>query len=195
MVNMSAFRICSNLWIVWAFIWMLWAFRSKQTKQSEGLVSRFTYIIPAWASICLISLPRTFAMWGNTAIFPSSATLAAIGIAITCLGFAVTLWARLILGSNWSGTVTIKVDHELIRTGPYRWVRHPIYTGLIVALIGTAIVLDQWRGVPAIFLLWLAFTIKRLKEEQFMRQTFGEQYTAYSQTTGAIFPSLLRRSS
>jgi protein-S-isoprenylcysteine O-methyltransferase Ste14 len=195
MANISAFRICSTLWTVWAFIWLLWALRSKQTQQSESLASLLSYAIPAWASMILIFFPRTFGSWGHAAVFPASTAVAVSGIAITALGFALTLWARYTLGTNWSGAVTIKVDHELIRTGPYRWVRHPIYTGLIVALTGTAITLNQWRGVPAIFLLWLAFTIKRLKEEQFMRQTFGEQYAAYSQTTGAIFPPLLRRSS
>jgi protein-S-isoprenylcysteine O-methyltransferase Ste14 len=73
-------------------------------------------------------------------------------------------------------------------------VRHPIYTGILVALIGTAIARDQWRGVVAIVLLWVSFTIKRLKEEQFMRQTFGAQYTDYSRSTGAIFPALFRDS-
>jgi protein-S-isoprenylcysteine O-methyltransferase Ste14 len=109
------------------------------------------------------------------------------------LGFAITFWARAILGNNWSGTVTVKVEHELIRTGPYRWVRHPIYTGLILAILGTLIALDRWRGVVALPLLWIAFAIKYLKEERAMRQTFGAQYTEYRQTTGAIFPSLMRR--
>jgi protein-S-isoprenylcysteine O-methyltransferase Ste14 len=114
-------------------------------------------------------------------------------VAFAVVGFAITVWARAILGSNWSGTVTIKVEHELIRTGPYRWVRHPIYSGLIMALLGTLIALDQWRGIVALPLLWVAFAIKYLKEEQAMRQTFGEQYDEYSRTTGAIFPRLLHR--
>ena len=81
----------------------------------------------------------------------------------------------------------------MVRSGPYRWVRHPIYTGLMVAMAGTALARDQWRGLPALVLLWLSFTVKRIKEEKFMRQTFGDRYIEYSKTTGAIFPSLLRR--
>jgi protein-S-isoprenylcysteine O-methyltransferase Ste14 len=115
------------------------------------------------------------------------------GVAITALGFALTIWSRFLLGSNWSSTVAIKVAHELIRTGPYRWVRHPIYSGKILAMVGTAIALDRWRGVAAVVLIWIAFAIKRRMEEQFMRQTFGEQYAEYSKATGAIFPLLLRR--
>jgi protein-S-isoprenylcysteine O-methyltransferase Ste14 len=64
---------------------------------------------------------------------------------------------------------------------------------MVVAMAGTAMACDQWRGVPAVLLFWLAFTIKRMKEENFMHQTFGTQYMEYSQTTGAIFPLLLRR--
>jgi protein-S-isoprenylcysteine O-methyltransferase Ste14 len=114
-------------------------------------------------------------------------------VVLAALGFALTLWARYVLGSNWSGNVTIKVGHELIRTGPYSFVRHPIYSGIILAAAGTTIALDQTSGLIALALLWLGFNIKRLKEEQFMRQTFGAQYSEYSQTTGAIFPSLMRR--
>lgn len=113
-----------------------------------------------------------------------------MGVAITSLGFAVTYWARGILGRNWSAAVTIKEDHELICTGPYRFVRHPIYTGLILAAAGTALSLDQYRGLLAVFVLWISFTIKRRKEEQFMRQQFGAQYIEYANATGAILPNL-----
>ncbi|HEY4379698.1 MAG TPA: isoprenylcysteine carboxylmethyltransferase family protein [Acidobacteriaceae bacterium] len=192
---MNAFRICTTLWTVWLLIWILWAFRSKQTKERESPASRLAYGIPAWAAMYSIFVPHSLGFLGDIAVFPASTVLNFASIAITVLGFAITLWARFALGTNWSGTVTIKVNHELIRTGPYRVVRHPIYTGLIVSTIGTALALNLWRGVLAIFLIWLAFTIKRLKEEQFMRQIFGEEYTAYSRTTGAIFPALLRRNS
>jgi len=133
--------------------------------------------------------------WWHGDIFAYRPWIGWAGVAITLLGFILTFWARFTLGDNWSSNVTIKVDHELIRTGPYRWVRHPIYTGLIVAMAGTALARDQWRGLPATLLIWLSFTIKRLKEEEFMRQTFGEQYAEYSKTAGAIFPRLLRRGS
>jgi protein-S-isoprenylcysteine O-methyltransferase Ste14 len=174
---------------------MIWAFQSKTTKQAETLGSRFSYTLIVWAAGYLVLSRRFIAAFLHHHLFPPQPWIGWLGVAITIVGFAITLWARFTLGSNWSGTVTIKVDHELIRTGPYNYARHPIYTGIIVALMGTALALDQWRGVFAVILLWIGFTIKRLKEEQFMRQTFGEQYTAYSRTTGAIFPALLRRNS
>ena len=192
---MNANAICGCLWIVWWLIWLAWAFRSKQTRQRESIGSLFTYAFIGWFAMYIFISARGLGAWLHTDVLPYHPWMGWIGIAITSLGFALTLWARYILGSNWSGTVTIKVDHELIRSGPYRYVRHPIYTGIILAFIGTALARDQWRGVVAFPLLWVAFTIKRLKEEQFMRQTFGEQYTEYSKTTGAIFPVLLHRNS
>jgi protein-S-isoprenylcysteine O-methyltransferase Ste14 len=190
---MNANDICGYLWITWWLLWIALAFGSKKTKQREGLVSRLTYILVAWLAMYAMLSTRSLGAWARVEILPYQAWMGPLGIAITALGFALTLWARFTLGRNWSGNVTIKVDHELIRTGPYRIVRHPIYTGIIVALIGTAIARDQWRGVVAVVLLWASFTIKRLKEEQFMRKTFGEQYVDYSRTTGAIFPAVLRR--
>src|ERR1700730_3049398 len=74
------------------------------------------------------------------------------GVALTGLGVAISIWARLALGSNWSGLVTLTEDHELIRKGPYRWVRHPIYTGILLAMIGTAMVRNHVRG-------WIGFAM------------------------------------
>jgi protein-S-isoprenylcysteine O-methyltransferase Ste14 len=192
---MNAFTPCQYIWTAWFVIWLIWAFQSKKTQQTESLTSRISYTLVVWAAMYLMFFDRHIPLFLQGDLFPRRPWIGWLGIAITLAGFAITLWARFILGGNWSGSVTVKVDHELIRTGPYRYVRHPIYTGIIVALIGTALARDQWRGIPAVILLWIAFTIKRLKEEQFMRQTFGAQYAEYTQTTGAIFPTLLRRSS
>ena len=192
---MDAFAICGYIWTAWVIVWVLWAFQSKKIRQREDNTSRISYSIVVWASAYLIFFGGRLRGFWHYEIIPYASWLGWAGIVITALGFAFALWARLRLGSNWSGTVTIKVGHTLIRTGPYRWVRHPIYTGIVIAMAGTAIALNQWRGVVAVFVLWVALTMKRLKEEEFMRQTFGAQYIEYSQTTGAIFPLLMRRHS
>jgi protein-S-isoprenylcysteine O-methyltransferase Ste14 len=192
---MNANAICGYLWIVWWLTWVALAFGSKKTQQRESIASRLTYILVAWLAMSIMLAPLRYGSWLRTGILSYHPWMGYLGIAITAVGFALTFWARFTLGRNWSGNVTIKVDHELIRTGPYRFVRHPIYTGILTAFIGTALARDQWRGGVALLLLWLSFTIKRLKEEQFMRQTFGAQYVDYSNTTGAIFPTLLSRNS
>jgi protein-S-isoprenylcysteine O-methyltransferase Ste14 len=126
----------------------------------------------------------------RAAIFNSTTWTNALGIAITVAGLAFAIWARAYLGANWSSAVTVKIGHQLIRTGPYRWVRHPIYTGMISAMVGTAIVRDQVRAVTAVVLLYLGFKVKSKIEERTMAETFGAQYETYSRTTGAIVPRL-----
>jgi protein-S-isoprenylcysteine O-methyltransferase Ste14 len=88
--------------------------------------------------------------------------------------------------------VTLKQDHELIRTGPYRWVRHPTYTGLLLAVLGTAIALGEWRGVIAFVLVTAAFVRKIAIEERFLTRHFGEAYMHYRREVSSLVP-LLRR--
>ena len=190
---MNAIQICGWLWTIWLVIWLAWAFQSKKTSQRESFLSRSSYGLIVWSALILLFYRGPLPGWLNLQPIAYQAWLGWLAIALTGLGFASTIWARAYLGSNWSGNVTIKVGHELVRTGPYRFVRHPIYTGIVIAALGTALAYDKWRCVIALPVLWLAFTIKRLKEERFMRQTFGPQYDDYARATGAIFPLPLGR--
>jgi protein-S-isoprenylcysteine O-methyltransferase Ste14 len=114
-------------------------------------------------------------------IFPAVGTiLLAVG-----LGFAV--WARRHLGRNWSVQVVVKEDHTLIRTGPYRYVRHPIYTGILLAMLGMAIAIGEWRVLLGFGFMLLSFMIKSRQEERRMRETFSE-YAEYQRQTAALIP-------
>jgi len=114
-----------------------------------------------------------------------------VGVLVLAGGLAFTVWARVILGRNWSGTVTLKEGHELIRSGPYRFVRHPIYTGLLVAFAGSAIARGEWRGLVALAIAFAALWRKLKLEERWLGETFGDAYERYRAEVPALIPFLL----
>ena len=113
------------------------------------------------------------------------------GVLLTAAGLMFAVWARRHLGSNWSGAISVKKDHELIRTGPYAYVRHPIYTGVLTAFFGSALSLGEWRGLAAVFLMLAALQIKIRREEQLMKDEFAEEYEVYKKEVKAIIPFVL----
>ena len=114
------------------------------------------------------------------------AVIAAVGAA----GIAIACWARYHLGENWSGTVTLKENHELIRTGPYRNIRHPIYTGILLALLGTAIAVGEARALIAVAIAYASFYTKARREESFPAKEFGANFTEHQRHTGMFLPRL-----
>jgi protein-S-isoprenylcysteine O-methyltransferase Ste14 len=187
---MNATQVCIYLWVGFFVLWMLWALRTKRTQNREGILSRLSYTIFVVAAYYLIFRYDVSASWLMTRIFPGHSWTAILGVAITAIGLGFAVWARAYLGGNWSSMVTVKVGHQLIRTGPYRWVRHPIYLGIIVGSFGTALAINELRGLVAVIVLYISFTIKRNIEEHTMAKVFGAEYQEYRQHTGAIFPGI-----
>jgi protein-S-isoprenylcysteine O-methyltransferase Ste14 len=187
-IIMSGMSMCGYLWIAFAVVWSVWALRTKRTQVRESLGSRFTYMVATVAAFYAMFSGDVPLGWMHVRVIPRGPWIEALGIALTVAGMAFAIWARAYLGGNWSSNVTVKVDHQLVRTGPYRWVRHPIYSGLIMATIGTALNRGQVRGLAAVVLLWVGFTIKSRIEERFMAATFGPEYEQYKGSTGAMVP-------
>ena len=129
--------------------------------------------------------------WLQHRFIPRTPAIAITAIVITLAGMAFAVWARVYLGSNWSSIPTIKEQHQLIRSGPYRLVRHPIYSGILLALVGTFLANGKVRGALAVILLWIGWLVKSRVEEEFMMRTFGAEYSEYRRTTGALFPRVL----
>jgi len=100
----------------------------------------------------------------------------------------LAVWARIKLAGNWSGTVTLKEDHEIVRTGPYRWIRHPIYSGLLLGLLGSAVALGDVRGLVALLLAVGAFWARIRLEERRLEDHFGAAYVEYRRASWAIIP-------
>ena len=110
-----------------------------------------------------------------------------LGTVLLAAGLGFTVWARRHLGRNWSASVVVKEDHALVRTGPYRYLRHPIYTGILLAFLGMVVAIGEVRGLVALAFAAIAFVVKSRAEEARMRATFPE-YNAYAQQTSAIIP-------
>lgn len=127
----------------------------------------------------------------NLAIIPHSDIIAWASTALCVAGLLVCLWARATLGRNWSGIVTLKEGHELIVRGPYAFVRHPIYTGLLAMFLATALLYGLLAGVFAVLLVFVSFWIKLRDEEEVMLKQFPDQYPAYQQRVKRIIPYLL----
>jgi protein-S-isoprenylcysteine O-methyltransferase Ste14 len=179
-------NLIPGMWIAWCLYWMISARGTKRTVRRESIASRFSHVLPLVIGILLVALPHIPSALFATRILPRTLTTYWVGVTLTFLGLAFAVWARRHIGSNWSGTVTVKENHVLVSTGPYAWVRHPIYTGLLLAILGAAVARGELRGVWALALCTIAFVRKLRVEERWMRQVFGEAYERYSAAVPAL---------
>lgn len=180
------------LWLVWAGWWAIAAWRTKPVLRSEGTASRLSHVLPLALGVTLLISGRLAAAGLARRFLPDVPWTFWLGGTLVASGIAIAIWARVHLGGNWSGTVTLKRGHTLIREGPYRFVRHPIYAGLLLAVLGTAISQGAWRGLAAVALMTLAFLRKIALEERFLRARFGREYERYRAALPALIPRLPR---
>jgi protein-S-isoprenylcysteine O-methyltransferase Ste14 len=179
------------LWVIFLLYWQIKAVNTKSTQRLEPAASRLLRVFIFLIAIVLLMTTRIPLPWLYLQLWPTGLWPFWLGAAITIAGLLFAVWARQHLGSNWSRSVTIKQGHELITTGPYGVVRHPIYTGILAGFLGSAIALSQVRGLIAFALIFLAIWIKFRMEEKWMRAQFGETYAAYARHTAALVPFLL----
>src|SRR5213593_4021294 len=176
------------LWILFGLYWLVSALKRKKTKRRETWAQRLIYTLPLVAAAELLVRPEARYGWLGAHFVRANPTVEWSGVLLTAAGVAIAFWARWHLGANWSGVVTLKEGHELIRTGPYRAIRHPIYTGILLALLGTAITFGEVRALLAVAIAWLSFYIKARREEWLLSQEFGTGFAEHKQRTGMFLP-------
>ena len=182
--------IIIGCWIIFLAYWVISALRQKAVAERQSPWSALAHRIPLGCSYVLLVawyLPPPM----NLSVTPHADWARAAGALVCVLGLFVTLWARWTLAGNWSSDVTYKQGHELIRTGPYRFVRHPIYTGLLIMCLGTAIEIGELRGWLALPLMAAAFWIKLKQEERLLLRHFPDEYPAYCKQVKALVPFLI----
>jgi protein-S-isoprenylcysteine O-methyltransferase Ste14 len=182
--------IVVGCWIFFFSYWIISAQRVKATAESQSLWASLAHRLPLGAGYYLLLawfLPPPM----NLSVTSQADWALATGSLICVLGLCVTLWARRTLAGNWSSVVTFKQGHELIRRGPYHFVRHPIYTGILTMCLGSAANIGRLRGWLALPLMLAALVIKLRQEEALLLQHFPDEYPAYRKQVKALVPFVI----
>ena len=188
---MSYALVIPTLWLVWLVVWMILARGVKAAAERESNAARLAYVVPLLVAVALLAAPDVPLYPLNARFVPPDMRFVRLGASLTFAGLAFSVWARLWLAGNWSGGVTLEHDRELVVSGPYQWVRHPICTGLLLALTGTAVAVGEWRAVLAVAIAAAALSRKLKREEAVMRRQFGGAYARYAASVRALIPFVL----
>jgi protein-S-isoprenylcysteine O-methyltransferase Ste14 len=186
-----AVDIISGCWLVFVAVWVLAARSTKRTVYREARVQRLRYWVLLVIACLLLIYGRELPYPLSLRIIPHATAIAWAAAPLCVAGLGFALWARVTLGRNWSGVVTLKEGHELVERGPYRFVRHPIYTGMLIMFFATALVQRHVAGFAGVLLMFASFWIKLGREEELMLQQFPERYAAYQLRAKRIIPFVL----
>jgi protein-S-isoprenylcysteine O-methyltransferase Ste14 len=184
----APYLIIQAAWIAFCVYW-IWAARNqKRVQKREPPLARLLHVAyMVCGFVLLYSEDPRFGVL-NRRFLPQREWIAMLGAVLAALGVAFAIWARRHIGRNWSGQVTIRKEHELIRSGPYARIRHPIYTGLLVALAGTAIAIGEYRAIVALAVIAVGFVVKAKREEAFLATQFGPAFDEHRRQTGFFLP-------
>jgi len=187
-MEFGSHAVANYAWMVLCLVWFVSAFTNKRTARTPPIGSPILHacmLVLAFGLLFSDLFRRGFLRWH---FVPDTGAAGWIGAALTVAGIAFAIWARFHIGRNWSGFVTLKEGHALVRNGPYAIVRHPIYTGLLLAMLGTAIVHREIRGLIGFALLLLEWKRKSLLEERLMIEQFGAEYFEYRRKVKGLVP-------
>jgi protein-S-isoprenylcysteine O-methyltransferase Ste14 len=175
-------------WVITAIIWLFGMVFSKPRARTGSPWVRITYLVLAVTGGFCIGGKRLH--WGSVGgrFLPLSVNILFGAAVLTVIGCAVAIWARVVLGSNWSGAPDVKQGHILVQSGPYAFTRHPIYTGFIIAVLGTALAVSRYRAMIGFLCVLASILLKIGQEEKLMLQSFPEDYAGYRKRVKALVP-------
>jgi protein-S-isoprenylcysteine O-methyltransferase Ste14 len=179
-----------SIWVAWFAFWRLASPDSAASDESESAWSRASYLVPMLLVIVLMIGPG-WPAWLEHQVIPGGWVRYWIGVVVLASGLGLTVWARRVLGSNWSGRIAIKDGQRLVRVGPYRLIRHPIYTGGLIAILGSALASGSVSGFLALGLAGAALGLKIRIEERWLMKEFGDQYAEYRRLSWVLLPYVL----
>lgn len=183
----SPWNLILTIWAVWALGWVVSALATARTVVRQTPLDLLAHKLPTWAGgVLLFVQVRAYGPLLRPLI--PHGWLAWAGVALVALGLSFSVWARVHLGRLWSGDVTLKTEHRIVRSGPYSLARHPIYTGMLLALLGTALARGTVAALLGLLLLWLGGLIKIHQEERLLLEHFGDAYRAFQREVPALVP-------
>jgi protein-S-isoprenylcysteine O-methyltransferase Ste14 len=178
-------------WLLFAAYWLVTALGSKKPSKTESPSGRIGHIaFMAVAFFLLYDPAPPFLDWLNRSFIPDERWIVWLGAWLTLAGAFFAIWARATIGKEWSAEVQIKEGHQLIRSGPYAHIRHPIYTGILLAVAGSAVSIGEYRALLALGIMWIGFARKAKKEESFLAAQFGPAFDEHQRRTGFFLPRL-----
>jgi len=189
---LNGMNVSAVLWLVWYAYWIVSARHRVRdtgaaTAKREPLAGRLLYLAFILAGFALVFLHWPLPVVEKR-LWPSEGAWLISGLVVQAAGLAFAIWARYTLGTNWAGRVTIGADQQLVIRGPYRVVRHPIYTGLLLGVFGTAVVVGVVRAFVGFLLVLAGVLLKLRREEAALREHFGAAYEEYARRV----PGLVR---
>jgi protein-S-isoprenylcysteine O-methyltransferase Ste14 len=182
------YKIACEMWAMLGVVWLLGLVTTKPDARTQSLESRLLEMGLSLLAFCLVFTQYFRSGWRAWPFVPKSDLTGVLGLILVLLGVVFAIWARLELGRNWSAAVTIKKGHQLVNQGPYSVVRHPIYSGFLLALLGVALIVGEVRGLLGVGVLFLSFWLKLRMEERFMAEQFGADYRRYQSRVKALIP-------
>jgi protein-S-isoprenylcysteine O-methyltransferase Ste14 len=169
--------------------WALSSRSVKPTAERRGRLARASYLCLVGFGAVLLAIPwRVHPL--DVPVTPTDAATATVGVSLCLLGLAVAIWARHTIADNWSSDVTFKHGHELIERGPYHYVRHPIYSGMLLMFIGTSLVIGRLHAWFGLLVMLTSFWVKLRQEEALMMRHFPAAYETYRRRVKALVPFL-----
>lgn len=175
-------------WAVYLIVWIVSAFSVKPTAETQSRGWRLIVIVAVMAVFFITKLNGWLSAYTGALLWPQTFITGLIADAVTLTGLIVMLWARRTLGGNWSDAVAIKEEHELIERGPYRYARHPIYSGFLLMILGVVIIYGHITGLIIFAVCVAGFWFKALQEERLLTKHFPETYPTYKARVKALIP-------
>ena len=184
----ASWKFVGFCWVALVAIWLISALSVKRTKERQRLFGRLIYVLLIAFAAALLNA-SVLRLHLARLVLPHTLGLAILADLVVAAGFIIAVWARLVLGGNWSSVVTLKENHELIQRGPYRLVRHPIYSGLLLMILGTVLLVGEVGGFVALLICFCGLWIKLRQEETLLTRRLPG-YPEYMARTKALVPFL-----